>query len=861
MAKSKFSLYAATEPSPPPVFDSDSEPVPGRVLAQRYQLIKRLGSGGMGVVFHAKDLELHEDIALKVLMPDWNADEETAERFRNEVRLARKIVHPGVCRVFDMGEDGALRFLTMELIEGRTLKELMRAEKCSARQGFLYLHKIADGLSAVHERGIVHRDLKPENILVRPDGQAVLVDFGLARDSFLPNRSSSRIAGTPQYMSPEQLRGERLDARSDVFSFGVMAFELFTGRSPFGNGVALDVATAILRDVPLRFEAEGMPEGAEEAFQAFFERALAKAPDKRFGSAGELGRALEEAWAGRSLRPVTKTPLPEVKKKRGWGRKVAWLGLVGAMGLGAMLGLTRERWKTARWMEDKVVEPLEKIKDPRPLVEVRAFKNLSRDPKWDALAEGAGEEAEAGLRTLPRIQIVKPIDLSEKYSPTWIIAGNVRSFGDQVRLTIEIKEPKGSTTTIPPIEIDSPPNQSTRLLKRGRTAILEDIISLVERRKRNKRAIEGTQNPKAQDKLLSFYEVIDKKPKEEELRVGMKLLDEALAFDPDYVPALTERADLLSDGIGVTDRVDGIKKSLEDLTHALAIDPTAREAHIMNCLVRRVSTEILGPPSDSAINEAEASCLAALEVDPKSARVRLAFARLYDKLCEDERALKSLEQIPKLDPTLTASALVHIIHTALQNDLLQLAEHASAELIEFEESKRSGIGASRGIYLMRGAVLMRLSEADSRYLLPAKEAFENEIGRAEAYASPYQKWYEAGAIRGLMRIANREGANIKPEYKRRLAYLEQQARSDIFTDPSTANNIAVAYQWTDPEVGIQWLNRRGSPKTFEDAFRRAQLYFQGDQIRQAGYMLRRFEAIRKWEKSCARWLDQRIAAH
>src|SRR5262249_909984 len=160
----------------------------------------------------------------------------------------RKITHPSVCRVFDFGEVDGLRYLTMELVEGRTLRALLREGRLGGERALAILEHVAAGLGAAHAQGIVHRDLKPENRIGRPDGRAGVMDSGLARRPVGEGDTSTEVAGTPAYMSPEQLRGEALNLRSDVFSLGILAFELLSGEPPFGRGAPAVVASAILRD-------------------------------------------------------------------------------------------------------------------------------------------------------------------------------------------------------------------------------------------------------------------------------------------------------------------------------------------------------------------------------------------------------------------------------------------------------------------------------------------------------------------------------------------------------------------------------------------------------------------------------------
>ena len=263
----------------------------GQMIAGRYEVRGRLGAGGMGAVYRVLDRELGEEVALKVLRSDWLGDAVSVERFRREVRLARRIGHANVCRVFDLGEADGLRFLTMERVEGRSLRAVLREGTPPPRQALDMFLQIVDGVAAAHELGIVHRDLKPENVLVRADGRVKVADFGLALGT-AGEGSTVLDAGTPQYMAPEQLRGEAVGPASDVFTLGILGYELLTGRSPFGDGPPAVVTSAILRDSPRALEISALPPDLAAKLTAALARALEKRPSARFAHAGQLAAEL-----------------------------------------------------------------------------------------------------------------------------------------------------------------------------------------------------------------------------------------------------------------------------------------------------------------------------------------------------------------------------------------------------------------------------------------------------------------------------------------------------------------------------------------------------------------------------------------
>jgi serine/threonine-protein kinase len=223
----------------------------GHVFAGRYELLSELGKGGMGVVFRARDRELDEEVALKVLKGVREGQASQIDRLRQEIKLARLITHPNVVRAFDFGESGGSRFLTMEYVAGATLREVIDARGgLDLRPALQIAKQVCRGLAAVHQAGIIHGDLKPQNVMVMGSGVAKLMDFGVARTLANQDQGGVSVVGTPLYMSPEQARGGDLDERSDIYSAGIMMYEMFTGRPPFQASEATEILQMHLNDAP-----------------------------------------------------------------------------------------------------------------------------------------------------------------------------------------------------------------------------------------------------------------------------------------------------------------------------------------------------------------------------------------------------------------------------------------------------------------------------------------------------------------------------------------------------------------------------------------------------------------------------------
>jgi serine/threonine-protein kinase len=265
-----------------------------RVIGNRYRLLEKLGEGGMATVFRAKDQELGQEIAIKI-MHAWPFTEAWLARFRQELALARELTHKNIVRVFDIGSDGDWRFISMELLRGRSLDEIMLASKgVPLALGVHYMVQACAGLRAAHDRGIIHRDVKPGNMFVTKDGVLKLMDFGVAKGEERKGITRAGVlVGTPEYMSPEQIEdSNRASPRSDLYSLGVVMYELFTGSLPFEHAqlLALMRAHAEVEPPPLRAKNPAVPEGLERVVL----RLLEKDPEKRHGNATEVARELRD---------------------------------------------------------------------------------------------------------------------------------------------------------------------------------------------------------------------------------------------------------------------------------------------------------------------------------------------------------------------------------------------------------------------------------------------------------------------------------------------------------------------------------------------------------------------------------------
>ena len=444
------------------------ESLVGRTVG-RYRILAELGRGGMGVVYRALDTTLGREVALKVLPADLVADDNRRRRFLREAQTASRLEHAHIGVIHEVGEADGVSFIAMELVRGEPLSQAIARGTLGPARALEIATEIAEGLARAHDQGIVHRDLKPANVMLTDDGHAKIIDFGLAKslDAGAPTSDAATVAastdigvikGTAAYMSPEQTRGERLDARSDLFSFGVMLYQMLSGRLPFQAPSYVDTLHAISHNEapPLVWSAAGGSPDAQQDVQRLLDKCLAKDPAARYQTARDL--VVDLRSARRRIETVSTRTFTDLPAAATAPRRPSWVLIAGGAALAiAMITTGVSIYRATRPQTPSATDT------GKPTLAVLYFQNNTGSPQLDWLRSGLTDMVVTDLAQSPEIevlgtdrlyQILSALkhqndavisfetvqELARRAGVKHVLVGNYVKSGDAIRINITLQE-------------------------------------------------------------------------------------------------------------------------------------------------------------------------------------------------------------------------------------------------------------------------------------------------------------------------------------------------------------------------------------------------------------------------------------
>ncbi len=632
-----------------------------------YRILKEIGKGGMGVVYKAEDTKLHRTVAIKALNADLIGDDKARTRFMREARAASAIDHPNICTVYEVNEADGVLFFVMQFVDGKTLKKIVSGRPLPLDQALEFSLELADALAEAHRRNVIHRDIKSSNIMLNERNQVKILDFGLAKvikreesDAILGSVELTQMGtpfGTASYMSPEQARGERADTRSDIFSLGVVMYEMFTGRLPFKGKTSVDVMHSVIHDDP-----PPMGDAVPQRIQQIIFKSLAKNPADRYQSAERLLEDLRvcvrEHYAEQGIIPTAKTASLRASKqapKQGglFGRVAQWMQRT-------FTGVPppKEESSGSASATPDVTPSMWQSRDKKAIA-ILPFKNLSGSAENDFYGFSLADSVITELAQLQHLIVrpssyvaqyqnkdVDPRAVGQQLAVDAVLIGGYLKAGDRFRLTPQLVDTNtGEIVWSEKIDVES--KDIITVQDTISRQIVEGLRVRTSTTEQERLVKTPTDNAEAYESYLKgrtlLYKFITQTLDIADIQAAVELFQQAVELDEDFALAHSGLGvcylNFVLKGMGGADYYAHAKESFE---RALEIDPKLVEPR-----VRMVYIDLIEGRTDDARQRVRRL----LRRAPNEPSVHSTAAYVYRLSGQYDKALAEWDSLLKISPT------------------------------------------------------------------------------------------------------------------------------------------------------------------------------------------------------------------
>ena len=715
-----------------------------------YRVIKKLGAGGMGAVYLALDTKLDRKVAIKLLHPEFNSDEHFKKRQLREAQAVAKLDHPNICSVYDVNEIDSFTFIVMQYIEGESLADKMDQEPLGLSRALALVEQAAEGLSEAHAHGIVHRDVKPQNMMITPRGQLKLLDFGLAKqvnpgdpvDSEAPTETllsqPGLIVGTMPYMSPEQVKGEPLEASSDIFSLGVTLYEMLAGKHPFKDQSAAVTMSRILLGEPIptdQFHAQVSPE-----LEALLRKMLSKDRETRYQNAQEFLADLRQLPAKLSAGD-SRAHIPSLEKSSEIISSENWAGnLLSKVQrhkwavLAAVLAVALSVFAIYRWTSSEHLDSLA----------ILPFTYVSNDPQLMAnadreyLSDGLTESIINNLSQLENLKVIarssvfrykgKNVDdvqgIGRELNVRAVLTGKIIQAGDELTIQVALTDVQGNRSIW---------GETYQRKTADIQSVQREIARNVSEKLRLKlTGADETQLAKADTQSGEAYEAYLKgryhwnKRTDEGFKKAIGYFQDAITKDGSYALAYTGLADCytLRSDYGFLDPKEGYALAKGAVTLALKNDESLAEAHTSLASIKAVT--------DWDWQGAENEYRRAIELNPKYATAHHWYAAqllLQGRLSEALQEIKTAQQLDPLSLGINKDYAVILLYAGDYEKALEQCR----KTLEIEPDFHMMSTYIAQIYELQQKYLLAIEELERAHAAAPKDG-EITYGLGQAYA-------------------------------------------------------------------------------------------------------------------------------